>query len=368
MVKLALYGDLHLSERSPRYTHALNVLDDCLNIAMQHGVTVHVFLGDVFEGDPTPNEYHAFLQRVYRLIEHNSIVCIVRGNHESYAAYGFFELLHPMIRVAWNDFLDVRLGAARLLLVPYPVRYRPPFHTVDQDTISGSIRASAVLIADKIRTTVAFDAKPVLVLGHLSIEGLTTRDMDFERHSPNEVVVPLEAFAPAALTKVGHIHKAQQLTGKVGSVGSLYRCSFAEADDLKVFSLVTIADDGTIIDEAIPSPCRGMCEFRVALDDLVPATLATFTAAAEAGNEIKIVVSMDSTDTARYDPTVFDPIRAIAPLLVVEKDVRPVQRVRAPELKPDMDLAEEFFAWCRATDISLLDRVTGIKEKLEELA
>jgi DNA repair exonuclease SbcCD nuclease subunit len=370
-LKIACFGDLHLEEKSLRYAHALEVLDSCIDIAIaKHAVTVFVFCGDIFEGDPTPDEYHAFLQRLYRLLERGRVL-IIRGNHESYDAYKFFELLSPMITVAWDDFRTVDLGVARVLLIPYPVRYRPPFHTVDQDTISGSMRASVSIIADKIAEE-AYHIKSagvnkLLVFGHFTVEGMTTRDTDFERHSPNEVVVPFEALAPAAMVKVGHIHRAQQLTRKVGSVGDLYRCSFAEADDRKIFSVITVGNDSSFLDEEIETPCRFMREFALELDQ-IPVVLEEIEAAAVAGNEIKVVVSMDSTEITRYDQTVFDKVRATAPVFVLEKDVRPVQRVRAPELRADMNLAEEFFAWVHATGTEIpVGRLPNIGEKLGQL-
>jgi DNA repair exonuclease SbcCD nuclease subunit len=85
---------------------------------------------------------------------------------------------------------------------------------------------------------------PVIVLGRCTIEGMTTRDTDFELHSSNEAVVPLTAFAPAALTIVGHIHREQELTPTVIGAGDLYRCSFAEAEDEKGYVLVSAAHDG----------------------------------------------------------------------------------------------------------------------------
>ena len=367
-MKISVLGDLHLSEQSPRYAHALEVLDHCIDVGVQRNAKIWVFCGDVFEGKPTPGEYHAFLQRVYRIIEHGGMVCVVRGNHEAYEAYSFFELLNPMIRVAWDAFLWQEFDACRVLLMPYPVRYRPPFHAVYQETISGSMRASVNLIADKIREVAALDAKSLFVFGHFSIEGLTTRDTDFERHSPNEVVVPLEAFEPTALTRVGHIHRAQQLTDKTGSVGSLYRTSFAEIDDPKIFCLITVADDGTITTEDIPTGCRGMREFALELDDLTSTTLREIEDVAAQGIEIKVVLSMASTEVSRYDPTVFDKVKATAPLFVLEKNVRPVQRVRAPALQPNMNLTEEFFAWTQAigTEIAA-ERMPSIGEKLREL-
>lgn len=358
---IAVYGDLHLSERSPRYSHALDVLDGCISLALDRGAQHHVFLGDVFEGDPTPDEYAAFLSRVLQLVKHGHVM-IIRGNHESYSAYKFFELLDPRIIVAWDSFRTVEIDGANVLLIPYPTRHKRPFADLDESSISGSMREAAQRIGQEI---VGWDdpPRPLLVFGHFTIEGTTTRDAEFELHHASEVVVPLEYLRPASLVRVGHIHRAQQ-----DVTGSLYRCSFAEAEDLKVFTLVTIVDRVTVTSEEIPTPCRGMREFALELSEIGPTKLMEIEEAAAAGNEIKLVVSMDSTEMARYDASVFEKIERLAPLFVLEKDVRPVQRVRAPELRSDMGLLEELLAWARATDIELPpERVAALGQKLEGL-
>jgi len=154
----------------------------------------------------------------------------------------------------------------------------------------------------------------------------------------------------------------------VGSVGDLYRCSFAEAADPKIFSLIAVQPDGSVTEEAVPTPCRGMREFALELDQ-VPGQLAEIAAAASEGNEIKVTVSMDSTEVARFDPAAFDAVKAAAPYFLLEKDVRPVQRVRAPDMRPDMSLAEEFFAWTAAVGIQVAsDRMTDLNDKFQQLA
>ena len=111
-----------------------------------------------------------------------------------------------------------------------------------------------------------------------------------------------------------------------------------------------------------------MREFALELDNLTSATLREIEDVAAQGIEIKVVLSMASTEVSRYDPTVFDKVKATAPLFVLEKDVRPVQRVRAPALQPNMNLTEEFFAWTQAigTEIAA-ERMPSIGEKLREL-
>ncbi|HSE45510.1 MAG TPA: metallophosphoesterase, partial [Gemmatimonadales bacterium] len=60
-MKLAVFGDLHLSRSSPRYDHAFHVLDVAVKDAIAQGADAFAFLGDIFEGKPHPREYGDFI-------------------------------------------------------------------------------------------------------------------------------------------------------------------------------------------------------------------------------------------------------------------------------------------------------------------
>lgn len=362
MTAFAVIGDLHLSEKSPRYQHALEMLRWAIRDAREHGAKHFFFLGDLFEGKPAPGEYGEFISIMLDLAS-TGIVGIVRGNHESYDALCFFEGLSPMIRVAWEETRLVELDGLKFLLIPYPVRHRKPFHDLDDSSISASMKAAG----DRIRGWVSSHAGRLVVLGHFTVEGMTTRDTEFELHQSNEVVVPVSAFEGAALTIVGHIHKAQRVSPTVIGAGDLYRCSFAEADDPKGYALVRLLPTGEVTATFMPVPAREMVQIELELDDVTP-TQVEQLAMRVSGREVKIITRMDEEAAARYDPDAFKAIDVAAALVVKEKDVRPKQRVRAPEISLSTSVVDQFVAWLHATDQQVeSDRLTRLLEKIEAL-
>jgi DNA repair exonuclease SbcCD nuclease subunit len=243
MLRLALIGDLHLSQRSPRYAHTFEVLRDVIGDEEAGPIDLFVLLGDLVEGAPSPREYHDLLDVLGDMADvakHG--VGVILGNHE-----------HPEtlcvadtwinVMTAWDQIRMLDLDEARILLIPYPRRGRPPFADLkDGGTIAGSMRAAADRIGDAVRAELADlrGQRPLIVLGHFTVEGMTTRDADFELHSASEVVVPQAALAGTALTALGHIHRAQVVTPTIIGVGSLIRHSWAERDDPKSYTVVTV--------------------------------------------------------------------------------------------------------------------------------
>jgi calcineurin-like phosphoesterase family protein len=366
-MKLAVFGDLHYQENTPRAEHALDVLDAALRDATEQGATHFYFLGDVFEGIPTPTEYRAILERI---VGKPVVIGIVRGNHEDFNAYAFFELfrvgLH--ISVADTDFITDHFREADVLLIPYPVRHRAPFHDLVTDgTITGSIRAAASRIEERIQRTARWSTenyRPLIVLGHFTIGGMTTRDTEFERHQANEVVVPVSAFAPAALTIVGHIHRAQDITPTIIGAGDLYRTSFSELGDDKSYVLVTVKD-AVVTWERRPTQARGMMEVEIALDAVTESRIQSLAREA-AGREIKVRITMDEEQAPRYNPAAFAVLETAAAYVVLERQVRPTQRVRAPEITVTMSPADQLAAWLRATETSVsTDRMERLLHKID---
>ena len=367
-MKLAVFGDLHYEEAAPRSEHALDVLDAAIRDATEQGATHFYFLGDMFEGAPTPTEYTAIIERLLAL----RVVGIVRGNHEDFHAYSFFPYIWGTGHVAIADtaFVTDQYSEVDITLIPYPTRHRAPFDDLETDgTIAGSMRAAAQRIENVVRDRAAAALeyhKPLIVLGHFTIEGMTTRDTEFERHQANEVVVPVTAFAPAALTIVGHIHRAQDLSPTVIGAGDLYRCSFSELADVKSYVLVTI-QNGVVTWVRRPTQAREMLEVELALDAVTESRVQSLAREA-AGREIKVRVTMDEDQAPRYNPAAFAALDAAAAYVVIEREVRPKQRVRAPEITVTMDTAGQLAAWLRATETEVgPERMERLLKKIDAI-
>jgi DNA repair exonuclease SbcCD nuclease subunit len=177
--------------------------------------------------------------------------------------------------------------------------------------------ATAAEIARLVDNVVShYHDRPTIVLGHFTIEGMAVQGTEFEVHQATEVVVPRSAFAHVALTAVGHIHRPQDLRHGIIAVGSLIRHSFAEKDDVKSYTLVSV-DSDQVTWERRPVPCRDMLEESVQWG--AGTAVALPTADVCAGKEIKLVVEIREDQLATFDPSVFDPIRAAAAYFVFDR-------------------------------------------------
>lgn len=365
-MRLALVGDLHLDDRSPRFQHTLDVLDWTISDALEAGATGVAFLGDLCEGRPSPRVVAALARRFRTIKERGGWTVIVEGNHEDYEAGLIAEWL-DVRRVAWNEFQTIHDDAS-ILLVPYPRRGRPPFHDLEDD---GTIAGNMGVAAERIREEIAEELKaiaevspgmPLIVLGHFTIEGMTTRDAEFELHQANEVVVPKSAFHHCALVAVGHIHKAQDVDLGLIGVGGLIRHSFSEANDPKSYTLVTV-DGGCVSWERRPVPAREMVVTTLRWDADLRAVIAKadplFFGLSMVGKEVKLTVEIPEDQLATFDPTVFDPIREAAAHFVLDKVSIPTERTRAPEIATADSLEAQLDTWLVATQQDVTEERRG---------
>lgn len=395
MLYLGALGDLHLDERSPRYNHVIEVAkwaitDFCQGIPDKTESCL-IFLGDIFdsEDDPTSQEYFDFLSLV-NLARTRGIdkICIVLGNHEHYNALSFFELIDPRIVVADRETVAVRFASAEVLLVPYPRRGRPPFDSIPTEgTIQESLQAAVGIIRDRVQQAVQIseEYRPLIVAGHFTLEGMTTRDTEFERHHRSEVVVPLEVFQPGvAAVIVGHIHKPQMLTHEwteqteiawtldpivapifIGA-GSLIRNSFSESMDVKSYSVLKCGD---VFLEFEPRelPVHGMIEIEVGFENLKQSISSLIAQHSEhlKDLEVKVVVNINDTDLPNYDDSVFDDLKRISPYVLIDRRTESTQRVRAPEIKAADTLTDQFKAYAESVGIILdTEQAERITKKL----
>jgi DNA repair exonuclease SbcCD nuclease subunit len=374
-MKLALIGDLHLSERSPRYAHTLEMLDwvigDASDAAGDAPLTF-ALLGDLCEATPSGSELASLLMRLRRMTRQHDVIVLL-GNHESYDAIAPLDLFSDRVSTAWRSPLITILPGvdshAVVLSIPYARRGRPPFDGIEHDgTIQGSMAATASEIGRIVGNVVNHyrGLAPVIVLGHCTIEGMKVRDAEFELHHATEAVVPRSAFTDVALAACGHIHSPQDVAPNIIGVGSLIRHSFAEAEDVKSYTLVSV-DGGQVTWARRAVPCREMVEKHLVWDATLRAELAAadpmFFGLSTVGKEVKLVVEIREDQVATFDATVFDPIKAAAAYFVLEKRTIAVERRRAPAIAAAATLGDQFKAWTEATEQPLepaqLERVMG---------
>jgi DNA repair exonuclease SbcCD nuclease subunit len=196
---------------------------------------------------------------------------------------------------------------------------------------------------------------------------MKVHDSSYELHSATEVVVPRDAFRGVALTAVGHIHTPQDVSADppIIGVGSLTRCSFAEANDEKSYTLVTLAE-GRVAWERVPVPAREMVvgDLSWPCGGAAPELLDDV-----AGKEVKLTVEIPADQVATFDASVFDSLRARAAHFILEKVIVPTERVRAPEIGAAARLETQVETWLRATDQQVDEaRRARLMEKVGEIA
>ena len=401
MLRLAIVGDVHLQEKSHRFEHTLDVLDWIIDDFQQsiqrfQGDAGAVFCGDISEGNPSPREYFQFIRRLNRLdgVLDNAVghyaIGIVRGNHESLDAVSVFELLGPSFVVADSKFERMEFMDARVLLVPYPRRGHPPFDAMPgvEASIQDSFKASSDIIAAAIQrqaSELSLGPAPVLVVGHFTIEGMTTRDTEFEQHHGTEVVVPRSSLAGATLVAVGHVHRPQEWRNGTWidprdsdvvlpvadpvllGVGSIIRNSFSEAEDKKSYTIVTM-NQRSLMWERRSLPVRDMVEIHVGFDDAAEQIEQLAAAIPENKAEIKVVLSLRDVDRPLLNESIFAPLRDRALHFAWEPKTTSTQRVRAPQVSATAQLKHQFDEWAKATGLQIeKDQLVRINRKLDGL-
>lgn len=348
-LRIAFLGDRHVSSRSPRYRHALDMWDFALEDAKDQGASIIVGLGDVCEGDPNGDERYQlgdlYMRPGFTMYE-------TLGNHCSYEALRWLEYLG--VHVAWDQLLTTDLGECVLVCAPYARKGRPPYDDLAGNDIGSTSRAASDKLAAHIRSVVSATQKPVIVAGHWTIEGMRIGDSELESHALTEMVVPVSAFDGCAGVFTGHIHKAQEITPTIVGVGSLYRTSFSEASDPKSYTLVTI-DGGRVSWERRPVPAREMVvemitwQDRALVGDSSHDIDIRHLASTVAGKEVKLTVEIREEELPTFDASVFDPIKDAAAHFVLEKVTVAAQRTRAPQIATAASLSDQVAAWLGAT-------------------
>lgn len=373
-MKLAFFGDRHISSKSPRYQHALAMWDFAITDAIEQGATAFIGLGDVCEGDPNGEERVEIGKRYKTMLDHGAVYEVL-GNHEHRDALRWLELLG--VTVAWNRFMISNLGEATLLLAPYARKGYEPYDQIPAGlSIEDSSRACAARLAEVIARL--RQNKTLIVAGHWTVDGMRLGEGDYEIHSAQEMIVPRSAFEGAALVVTGHIHKAQALADEgevpnILSAGSLYRCSFSEADQPKSYVLVTV-DRGGGTWERRGIPCHKMWAETIRWGStpstmLVEAWLGRIPSPWPiiVDKEAKLTVEIPEDMLGQFDPSVFEPLRLATHHFVLDKQVITFQRTRAPALVQSETLQEQFEKWLEATGQEVGLRSRELAAKLAEL-
>lgn len=383
-MKIALFGDRHVSARSPRYKEAVRVWSWAIDDAIEQGVEGFVGLGDVLETGCTMDEVYTVSCLYQRMLEHGWVL-EDDGNHGVYGGLAWVQNVgrgrlfnaEPFVQplVAWDEFKafippgQKSAHPVLFLLTPYCRRGRSPYPVAGNEALETYYDRAAASVGQLIARTRYHQPEATLVVaGHWTVEGAVTGPSDMELTGGKEMIVPQRLLRPADAVVLGHIHKAQEFRGALGRggdivlAGSMYRTTFAERDQEKSYVLLHI-ENGHVEWERRALPVRPMKEVRIS-----DAQCAEIVASLNDGVErdVKIVLEMDRPG-APVSSALTDALAKLAeipghyPWEIVRQAE---QRTRAPEIDTVESVIEEFRVWLDATRRSMSD---GQRERVLRL-
>ena len=259
MITLLHTADWHLGQtffeydRKMEHTQFLAWLREQIKL---HEVDVLLIAGDVFD-TPNPSAesqrmYYTFLREV-TTENPNLQIIVIAGNHDSAARLeapnALLESMNVTVRGGVKRTEDGEIDFKHLIVpldkggyclaVPYLRQGDYP----ESDTYAGGVqlmyKALCQLIEDK--------SKPIIAMGHMQATGSEISEND---KSERKIIGGLECISPDAFsdsiayTALGHLHRAQRVSGRenVRYAGAPLPMSFAEKNNKQGATLVTIAD------------------------------------------------------------------------------------------------------------------------------
>jgi len=261
-VKILASGDEHFDESSHRFEECVRIHMWMVDVAREHGVSLYICTGDVYERASTAAERKAVAEWLTAMADVCPVV-VVKGNHDRRIDLEIMARLqtrHPITVV--EDARVVYVAGAAVAAIAWPER----------GTLAAAFRGQSpaeldLTAQDMLRNVMrglgqeldAFDG-PRIGAGHLMIDGsVTSVGQPMVGHSMN-VGLSDVALLNAPLVLAGHIHKAQSWNYggcEIAYCGSPYRTTYGETE-IKSVSLATYDGARLLAHEQIPTPCSQM--------------------------------------------------------------------------------------------------------------
>ncbi|MEG0518601.1 MAG: exonuclease SbcCD subunit D C-terminal domain-containing protein [Bacteroidales bacterium] len=221
-----------------------------------HSVDVLLVAGDVFD-TPNPSaqsqrQYYTFLKEI--TAENPALqIIIIAGNHDSAARLEapnpLLETMNVTVRGVVRRTEDGDIDCANLIVpldkggcclaVPYLRQGDYPDSATYAEGVQAMYRELFERVQDK--------NKPIIAMGHLQATG---SDISQNDRAERTIIGGLECISPEAFnsqiayTALGHLHRAQRVSGRenVRYAGAPLPMSFAEKNNKQGVTLVTITD------------------------------------------------------------------------------------------------------------------------------
>ncbi len=230
-MKILHTSDLHLGvtwRGNPRLPDQLRVLEEVLDLSVQHNVEMLLITGDIF-GDhlegKLPDIARQFLQRIHERLQQDQVVFLLRGNHDP---FNFFQLLRVILD-QWAGHFQVPLVIANLpeiykvpgknlqvLALPYlspsmiEQQAQAPGISPEEriNILEGRLASYINLLSQQV------DPKaPAIFAGHVLVRGTRyNAETVVEKGTLRELTISardLPGFT--SYNALGHIHLAQQV-------------------------------------------------------------------------------------------------------------------------------------------------------------
>lgn len=283
MMRILHTADWHLGQsffgydRAPEHELFLNWLAEQIR---QREIDALVIAGDVFDvSNPSAASQRMYYQFIYRVTAENPDlqIVIVAGNHDSAARLEApLPLLQSMrtevrgiVRKLDNGEIDYdhlvvelknRKGEVEVLCMTVPFLRQGDYPTVQTEgnPYAEGVRELYTQLLHKLWKR-RKENQSILAMGHLQATGAEIAEKDY---SERTVIGGLECVTPdtfaeqIAYTALGHIHKAQRVSGRenVRYAGSPLSMSFAEKNYHHGVVMVTFAEGCAVDIERIDCP------------------------------------------------------------------------------------------------------------------
>lgn len=238
-----------------RIVDQINLLDFCLDKAIESFAKDLILTGDIFEETkPSPALITIFFSWLKKCRAHDVNVHLIMGNHDLFRSGSVFSSSLDIISeidfdnvFVYKDINTIIIGSSAFTLLPY--RDRRSFNTQSNAEAITILKDSLVYELAMIPLTY----KKVLV-GHLAIEGSIPVGDEIDDIA-NELFCPLDMFNGYDYVWMGHVHKPQIMKKKnpyIAHIGSMDISNFGETDHKK-FIIIIDCDSNQYSTEYLPT-------------------------------------------------------------------------------------------------------------------
>lgn len=353
-------ADLHL-DIAGSWDESQRQINSIVDICNERQASLLTIGGDVFNtGRPTPEAVALFVDAMKRLDVTKAI--IGSGNHDQQGVVGKHR--GPIeAYLSDYDWCYAAVPFAEVVTFEDVDIMMVPWHRVAGQSL---LEQTNMDIRDNISRLYDQVKRPSLLVGHLTVDecviGTSSRGTEIQMMtSVLEASVPVSFLdeGPQFLSRLGHIHKRQNLSKKSGYTGSMYKVSFSERDEAKGIDIITMTDKKAKL-EFHQLDVREMYQIDVSSDNPnAKNEVAELLDTIKSGDLVKLIAdSHDDTKNHRKLLRGLDKL-GIQPPRIERKFVpRKKTETRHAQLPVNIDTVSALNAWMDLKDIDKGQRDT----------